>query len=103
MMISPGYFAEQIKNYAYPELIRERDELIRYIQEFEKKDMAGDRSDPEWRYSPSPVVRYQMYFEYLAELCGIMKEKYNTEYVWGDKTLKQDADEDRNEADDSEE
>ena len=92
MMISPGYFAEQMKDYAYPELIRERDELIRYIQEFEKKEMAGDRSDPEWRYSPSPDVRYQMHLEYLAKLCGIMHEKYNDVYVWGGRTLKDDSD-----------
>ena len=93
MMISPDYFAEERKNLSYPELIRERDELISFMQDFEKKEMAGDRSDPEWRYHPSPVVRYQMHLEYLTELCRLMKEKYNEEYVWGKRTLKQDAEE----------
>ena len=92
MMISPDYFAEERKNLSYPELIRERDELISYLQDFEKKEKAGDRSDPEWRYHPSPVVRYQMHLEYLAALCGMMHKKYNEEYVWGDRTLKDDYD-----------
>ena len=88
MMISPDYFAEERKNLSYPELIRERDELISFMQDFEKKEMAGDRSDPEWHCCPSPDVRYQVYFEYLAVLCGIMHKKYNEEYVWGGRTLK---------------
>lgn len=93
MMISPGTFAEKWEKLSYLELIKERDRLIRFLRHFEKKELAGDRSDPEWKYHPSPDVQYQVYFEYLAVLCGIMKEKYNTEYVWGGRTLKQDADE----------
>ena len=65
MMVSPGYFTEKWEKLSYPELIRERDKLIRYIRKYEKKEMAGDRSDPEWRYCPSPEVKYQMHFEYL--------------------------------------
>ena len=53
-------------------------------------------------YSPSPDVRYQMHLEYLAELCRIMQEKYNEEYVWGSRTLKQDAEDGKKETDDSE-
>ena len=93
MMVSPGYFTEKWEKLSYPELIRERDKLIRYIRKYEKKELAGDRSDPEWRYCPSPEVKYQMHFEYLEALCGIMREKYNSEYVWGGRKLKQDADE----------
>ena len=36
---------------------------------------------------PSPDVRYQMYLEYLSGLCLFMRNKYNEEYVWGDKKL----------------
>ena len=93
MMVSPGYFAERWEKLSYLELIKERDELICSLQDFEKKEMAGDRSDPEWKYCPSPDVRYQMNFDYLADICRIMHEKYNDEYVWGGRTLKQDADE----------
>ena len=96
MMVSPGYYAEQWEKLSYLELIKERDRLIRFLRSFEKKEIAGDRSDPEWRYSPSPDVQYQVHFEYLAELCRIMQERYNSEYVWGDRTLKQDADEEQN-------
>ena len=92
MMISPGSFAERWEKLSYLELIKERDRLIRFLRHFEKKELAGDRSDPEWKYCPSPDVQYQMNLEYLATLCGIMQEKYNTEYVWGGRTLKQDAD-----------
>ena len=83
MMISPQSFEARVKDKSYPELILERDELISYMQEYEKKEKAGDRSDPEWNCRPSPEVRYQVYFEYLAVICGIMKKKYHDEYVWG--------------------
>ena len=92
MMISPGVYMEQLKDAPYAKLIRERDQLIESIREFEKAELAGDRSDPEWRYCPSPEVRYQMHLEYLSALCSFMHEKYNQEYVWGDRRLKQDAD-----------
>lgn len=91
MMISPTSFAEKWKDLSYLKLISERDRLIRFLKDFEKKEMAGDRSDPEWKYCPSPEVHYQMNFEYLAVLCGIMREKYNSEYVWGKRTLKDDC------------
>ncbi len=102
-MISPDYFAERWKDLSYPKLIRERNRLIRFLKDFEKKEMAGDRSDPEWNYCPSPDVQYQMYLEYLAKLCGIMEEKYNREYVWGGRTLKQDMNEGRDKAEAPEE
>ena len=96
MMISPEMFKENLKDKSYMELIRERNRLIRYIRKFEKDEMAGDRSDPGWRICPSQDVQYQMHLEYLAALCGMMKEKYNDEYVWGKRTLKQDAGEKKN-------
>ncbi len=96
MMISPDWFRESLKDLSYLELIRERDRLIRFMRKYEKNEKAGDRSDPAWRICPAPDVRYQMYFDYLAQLCGLMREKYNEEYVWGNRTLKQDAEEEKN-------
>ena len=93
MMISPEVYVEQLKDASYLELIREREQLIEGIRKFEKNELAGDRSDPEWRYCPSPDVQYQMHLEYLSGLCSFMQEKYNSEYVWGNQILKQDADE----------
>ena len=90
MMISPNHYVETLKDKTYPELIRERDRLIRFMRKFEKDEMAGDRSDPAWRICPGPDVQYQMHLDYLAALCGMMREKYNEEYVWGGRTLKED-------------
>ncbi len=91
MMIPPEDYIAGLKNKSYPELIKSRDKLIQYLRDYEEKEMAGDRSDPEWYCHPLPSVRYQVYFEYLAELCRLMHERYNEEYVWGERTLKQDA------------
>lgn len=93
MMISPEVFVGGLRKKSYPELIKARDRLIRDLRRFEKAEMAGDRSDPDWQYCPSPEVRYQVYFEYLAALCELMSERYNKEYVGGERTLKQDAEE----------
>ncbi len=93
MMISPETYTAELEDKPYPDLIRERDRMIQYLHDFEKKETAGDRSDPEWGCSPSPEVRYQMYLEYLSALCDRMQERYNEEYVWGKRTLRQDAEE----------
>lgn len=90
MMISPECFIEEQKNKSYKQLIEERNELIRKISEFEEKEKAGDRSGEEWFICPSPQVRYQSNLEYLAELCKYMQQRYNKEYVHGDKKLATD-------------
>lgn len=87
MMISPGGYIEDFKDADYNTLIKERDDLIAYIVEYEKKEKAGDRSGDEWMINPSPDVCYQVYLEYLAEMCMLMQQKYNEDYVWGDKSL----------------
>ena len=89
-MISPSNYIEQLENADYAELITERDNLLAYIKEYEAKEIAGDRSGKEWDIDPQPDVRYQVYLEYLGELCKLMQEKYNRDYVWGDRKLKDD-------------
>ena len=91
MMICPELYVQNLKDAGYPELIRERDSLLQSIREFEEKETAGDRSGDEWRLCPQPDVRYQMDLEYLAALCSYMSEKYSEDYVWGKRTLKEDA------------
>ena len=86
-MISPESYIETIKDLSYAELIKERDVLIRSIQRFEKMEKAGDRSGEEWSIMPSLEVLYQVEMGYLSRLCAYMSEKYNGEYVWGDKKL----------------
>jgi len=80
MMISPNGFVEELKDKPYKELLKERDKLIRQIRAFEKDKV------PESEYSicPSPEVVYQMNLQYLGELCNLIAEKYNKEYVWKD-------------------
>ena len=90
MMISPASYIDKFEDAEYLQLIEERDRLLAFIKDYEEKDIAGDRSGEEWSIHPQPDVRYQMYLEYLGELCNLMKEKYNTDYVWGDRKLSED-------------
>ena len=91
MMISPSSYIRELKDADYLQLIGKRDELLRYINDFEKKEMAGDRSGEDWIIHPQPDVIYQEYLEYLSELCILMKDRYNSAYVWGDRTLHDDV------------
>lgn len=86
-MISPEMYVEELKDATYLELIEERNSLIEYIVEYERNERRGDRSSEDWMVCPTPDVVYQVYMEYLAALCLMMQEKYNEEYVCGDKTL----------------
>ena len=90
MMISPKSYVEDKKDKSYKQLIEERNELIREIQEFERKKLIGDRTGDEWDIDPSPDVIYQCNLEYLAELCNHMSLRYNEEYVDSNKKLADD-------------
>ena len=91
MMRSPNAYISQFENSEYLDLIKARNQLIDYIQSYEKSEIAGDRSGKEWGIHPQPDVRYQMYLEYLGKLCELMQKKYNDEYLWGDRSLQEDA------------
>ena len=91
MMVGPSAYIEQFKNAEYLELIKERDNLLAFIKDYEAKDIAGDNPGEELLMHPQPVVRYQVYLQYLGELCNLMSNKYNTDYVWRDRTLKDDV------------
>ena len=83
MMISPLGYIEALKEADYDTLIKERNNLVDFMVEFEKKEKAGDKSDTGWDYCPSPDVVYQVYLEYLSELCKLMHVKYIEDYVFG--------------------
>ncbi len=91
MMITPSTYREGLKTKSYLDLMKERDRLVAFMHQFEAEETKGDRSSLAWRCHPSPDVQYQVYFEYLSALCNVMQERYNQEYVWGGRTLKQDA------------
>jgi hypothetical protein len=79
MMISPDMFVELHKHKKYEELLTVRDELIKEIREFETKTY-----DPEMdNICPSPDVIYQVNLLYLGQLCELISEKYNEEYIRG--------------------
>lgn len=80
MMISPNGFIESYKNKSYKELLPVRDELMQEIWTFENHSY-----DPKLiMMHPSPEVVYQCNLKYLGELCKLIADKYNQEYVWGD-------------------
>ena len=80
MMVSPESFIKEYENMSYSELLPVRDELIEAVRAFEEHAY-----DPEEELvHPSPEVRYQCNLEYLGRLCGLIAEKYNQEYVWGE-------------------
>ena len=87
MMISPSGYISRFEDAEYDVLIEERSRLIEYLVQYEKNEKAGDRTSEDWMKHPGPDVRYQMYLDYLSELCQLMREKYNEDYVWGDKCL----------------
>ena len=91
MMIAPSVYKEGLETKSYPDLMKERDRFITFMHQYEAEEMKGDRSSPAWRCRQSPDVQYQVYLEYLSALCEVMRERYNSEYVWGRRTLKQDA------------
>ena len=91
MMISPDTFIVGYKDKPYLELMKERDSLMESVRWFEQAEIAGDRSDPAWRYCPSPDVQYQVNLEYLSALCQLMQERYNRDYVFGEHRLKDET------------
>ncbi len=91
MMISPESYIKEFEDAGYRRLIQERNHLVNFIKKFEKDEMAGDRSGFDWRISPSPEVRYQLYLEYLSKLCLLMRDKYNQDYVNGCRSLQDDV------------
>ena len=85
MMISPQTYISRFKSAKYTDLIKERDRLIDELQRFEKNEMNGDRSGKEWLMDPNPETTYQCNLNYLAELCELMRERYNNESEWGEE------------------
>ena len=77
MMISPYSYIEEQKNKNYKQLIKERDKLLKEIYEFENNQSNAE----EEIMCPSPEVVYQCNLMYLGELCDLIAEKYNKEYI----------------------
>ena len=78
MMISPQSYIEQQKDKSYEELIKERDRLIKDVRYFEKH--IEKFMNNESGIHPSPDVKYQIYLDYLGELCKLLSDKFNEKY-----------------------
>lgn len=89
MMISPETYAEELKADSLQNLIKERDELLDYIQNFEKNCIDFQKrelifSGDGWHIAPSPDVLYQVYLEYLAKVSIAISNKFNQEFESND-------------------
>ena len=85
MMISPETYAEELKTDNLQNLIKERDELLEFIQNFEKNCIDFQKrelifSGDDWNIHPSPDVMYQVYLEYLAKVSVAISNKFNQEF-----------------------
>ncbi len=81
MMISPEMYLSEHENDSFPQLIQERNSLLREIRRLEKYVFCEDRTSEEWCFKPGPDVCYQMNLEYLSALCLFISRKYNREIV----------------------
>lgn len=80
-MMSPESFVRAYKDEPIEEIIKRRDELIDNIKNLEKIVFSKDRSSDEWNFHPGPDVQYQVNLEYLSQICILLSEKYNGEFV----------------------
>ena len=81
MMICTESYLTEHENDTYEELIKQRDELIAEIKRLEPIVLDEGKKSDEWMIMPQPDVQYQMYHQYMIELCRYMVERYRKEYI----------------------
>ena len=54
------------------------------MEEIEEFEELTPEEQKRGFMEPSPEVVYQMNLKYLGELCKLIADKYNSEYVWGE-------------------
>ncbi len=80
MMISSYSYRKEQEHKTYKELLNERKSLLEEIINFEKNIDKKTNEDIEI-ICPSPEVVYQCNLQYLSELCDLIAEKYNHEFI----------------------
>lgn len=70
MMMSPEAYIKSIEKKSYEQLLEEKENLNKKIEEFESNQ------DKSAIISPSPEVKYQCNLEYMSKLCNLIAEKY---------------------------
>lgn len=83
MMMCPENYVSEYEDASFEELIAARDGLIEEIRSLEKLVFDRNKNDDTWNILPSPDVQYQVNLDYLSELCKLIRNKYNSEIVWG--------------------
>lgn len=84
MMISPASYIDSQKEKKYKELLEERNKLLSDIYKFENDNIKNSGLIID----PSPEVIYQCDLMYLGELCKLISEKYNKEYMMFEEKIK---------------
>ena len=80
MMISPNSYKEEHKNLSLIELIDERNELIKSLNNYENNHIKNENANNlDGIMSPSPATRYHWYNEYLKEITDLILEKLSEE------------------------
>ena len=92
MLTGMGDYMDKLKRMSYLELMKERERLLNLMHRYETDEISGAGRDPGRKSCPPADLRYQVFFDYLSVLCGVMRERYAREYARGRRTLKQDAD-----------
>lgn len=71
MMMSPNMYIKELENKSYKELLKERDELINEIKEFENNKIKHS-------FKSSPETMYKVHLQYLSELCLLISNKFKS-------------------------
>lgn len=81
MMMSPEMYAEEHRDDSFEELIETRNDLVDELRTLEKMVFDKEQKGNSWDICPGPDVQYQMTLEYLSQICILLSEKYNGEFV----------------------
>ena len=80
-MMSPEMYAEEHRDDSFEELIETRNDLVDELRTLEKMVFDKEQKGNSWDICPGPDVQYQMTLEYLSQICILLSEKYNGEFV----------------------
>lgn len=76
MMMDPTSFKESLKDESLTEIIKERDRIIKEIQEYEREEPSDDIVIAS---NPDPETIYYCNLSYLSEICDLIQEKIHEE------------------------
>lgn len=69
MLMSPEVYCEEIKKYTKEELLKEKNKLEKFIDNYKNDSLTEE----EKNYKPSPEVMAKVYEEYLNKIEKLIK------------------------------